>query len=141
MTLACSILESGGDSLVGHAMTPQEITVDYLEGIAGVRFALVLTADILNSRISKARSREHSFTAQADHLLRLTERVCTDASINHIDITGTTDTIGPNVYLLKLLVRQFGSTQMMEVSKVCGWVLPPQLRTEHTVSIEFYKCE
>ena len=136
MKVACSFLKSGGDALVGHVVVSDDVTVEYLEGVAGVRFALVLVADLLNSRIDGTR--EHYFTAQANELLTLAKTVCTDTRINHIDMTGTTDTIGPNVYLLKLLVRLFGSARMMEVSKTCDWVLPPQLKTENNVSICVY---
>ena len=155
MQLACSFLNSGGDALtghtdsgdaaltghedsdgdalIGHAVASHDITVEYLEGVAGIRFALVLVADILNSRISGLG--KDYFTAQADDLLALAEKICIDTRINHIDMTGSTDTIGPCVYLLKLFVRQYGSTRLMEASKACSWVLPPQIRTEHNVSI------
>ena len=134
MGLACRFFKSCTNALVGHAVSSHDITLDYLEGVAGVRFALLQTADILNSRASGAR--QHSFTAQADDVIRLAQRICTDTRINHIDVTGTTDTIGPNVYLLKLLVRQFGAARTMELSKSYGWVVPPQLKTEHSVSAE-----
>ena len=132
MKVACSLLKSGGEALIDYAVMSHDVTVEYLEGVAGVRYALVLVADILNCRVSGAR--EHSFTAQANELLTLAKTVCTETRINHIDMTATTDTIGPSVYLLKLLVRHFGSARMIEASNACDWVLPPQLRTENTVS-------
>ena len=133
--IACSFLKSGTDILVSHAVKSYDVTVEYLEGVARVRFALVLVADILSSQVSG--SGEHFFTSQANELLTLAKTACTETRINHIDMTGTTHTIGPNVYLLKLLVRQFGAARLMEASKTCGWVLPPQLKTENTVSVYF----
>ena len=108
--------------------------MDYLEGVSEVRFALILVADTLNNLVSGAS--EHSFTAQADNLLRLAETVCSDTTINEVEVSDTVDAIGPNVYLLKLLVRQFGSARLLEISKACNWVLPPQLKIEQTVSIK-----
>ena len=66
-------------------------------------------------------------------LLHVVRMVCTDPSINHIDDTGQSDTTGPVLYLLKLIVRQFGFPCLTEVSVEHPWVVPHELKPDDEV--------
>lgn len=121
--LASSLLKSGCDL---HMLSSHEIKVPYLEAIAGVRFALMVVAELLNCCVTE--SSEQLFSAQTNDLLRLAEDICTKVQLTE------SDTAGPMIYLIKLLVRQYGSNKLIEVSKIHAWVLPPQLMSEQTVS-------
>ena len=61
-------------------------------------------------------------------LLHAVRDVCTDATINHVDDTRHTDIVGPVIYLLKLIVRQYGFPCLAEISAVHAWVVPLELR-------------
>ena len=64
----------------------------------------------------------------ANQLVHVAEVLCTDSGVNHIDVTGDSDITGPIVYLLKLLVRKYGTDCLQRVSKDHQWVVPPPLR-------------
>ena len=69
------------------------VDIEFLEGVAGMRFALMEIAGLMNAAIT-----DH--TPQPSQVMLLAKEVCADHSIN-------TTTVGPAVYLIKLLVRQF----------------------------------
>ncbi len=101
------------------------VSIPYLEAIAGIRFAIMETANLLHSQIN-----EDIFDPLQLDLLELAEEVCTDPVINTTDfnISGV-DCVGPGIYLLKLLVRQYGFTCLKEVSVRHPWVIPEGLNT------------
>ena len=90
-------------------------------------------AELLNKQISRVGTAiqlvasDHCHGVVAAQLLQVTRMLCTDKSINHIDVTGGSDTTGPIVYLLKLLMRQYGTDCLQQVSEVQPWVIPPEL--------------
>ena len=100
-----------------------EISLGYIEGVAKVRFALSVVAEQFHKRITMKPA-----------LLHAVRTVCTDPSINHIGDTGQTDTTGPALYLLKLIVRQFGFPCLKEVSVERPWIMPHELMTEDEVT-------
>ncbi len=57
-----------------------------------------------------------------------------DTRVNVIDPTGRVDTTGPVLYLMRLLVRQFGFTCLQRVSQAHPWVVPESLRRVDNVS-------
>ena len=66
--------------------------------------------------------------------MELAERVCTDRAINTTDFGASgEDVVGPAVYLLKLLVRQYGFPCLKEVSQQHQWILPEGLRSDDQV--------
>ena len=126
---AAAILEEGHLALQHHTgHSHGEISLGYIEGVAKVRFALSVVAELL-----------HKHEAMGPALLHGVREVCTDATVNHVDGTGQTDTIGPVLYLLKLIVRQYGFPCLAEVSTAHTWVVPPELRRadEVTMATEF----
>lgn len=101
----------------------------YFEGVAGMRFALKEAATLLHSSIDD----QNTQLRLAFQLLRVTEEVCTDPDINTTDFT-VGDVVGPAVYLLKLLVRQYGFDCLTQICKKYPWVVPEGLRTPNQVS-------
>ena len=117
------ILEESYLSLVEHthANEPQ-VSLQYLQSVAGVRFGLSVVAEQLrNGRVD-------------DRLLRVTTDLCVDHRVNVIDPTGRVDTTGPVLYLLKLLIRQFGYPCLKAVCEAHHWVVPEDLRRGDEVS-------
>ncbi len=88
------------------------------------------TANLLHSQID-----EDIFDPLQLDLLELAKEVCTDPVINTTDfnISGV-DCVGPGIYLLKLLVRQYGFMCLKEVSVRHPWVIPEGL---HTTEVSF----
>ena len=82
-----------------HHTQLSDITLEYLEGVAKVRFALSIVAEVFNQK-----NKDSALTIQ---LFNQTREICTDPNLNTVDITGHMDTVGPVVYLIKLLVRQY----------------------------------
>ena len=101
-----------------------EISLGYIEGVAKVRFALSVVAEQFHKRITMKPA-----------LLHAVRTVCTDPSINHIGDTGQSDTTGPGLYLLKLIVRQFGFPCLTEVYMEHPWVVPHELKTADEVTV------
>ena len=54
-------------------------------------------------------------------------RACTAEGVNSIDATGESNTTGPIVYLLKLLMRQSGISCLKKAVEKYHWVVPMEL--------------
>ena len=124
-----AILAEGHLALKHHTgHSHGEISLGYIEGVAKVRFALSVFAELFDKHITAGPT-----------LLRGVREVCTDATINRFNDTGQADTIGPVIYLLKLIVRQYGFPCLAKVSTEHTWVVPPELRKadEVTMTTEF----
>ena len=112
-------------ALQHHTDHPRgEISSDYIEGVAKVQFALSVAAELF-----------HKHETAGPTLLHGIREVCTDTTINHFDDTGQADTVGPVLYLLKLLVRQNGFPCLAEVSTEHTWLVPPELRKADEVTM------
>ncbi len=121
-TAVGQILEDSYQQLQENLQTPS-INLQYLKAIAGVRFAFsVLAQQLKNDR----------FVSPA--ILRVARDLCMDTRLNIIDPSGRVDTTGPVLYLIKLLVRQFGFPCLMAVSQTHPWVVPDGLRRADNVS-------
>ena len=59
-------------------------------------------------------------------------RACTDTKINTFDATGGSNTTGPIVYLLKLLVCQAGFSCLAKILRdpQFKWIVPKELEQE-----------
>ena len=128
---ATNLLKEGHEALTFY--TERDAPVDFLEGIAKIRYGLSVVAELLNKQVTGVRvdvPSHHYHGVEAKELLDAAEKLCTDEGINHIDVIGGSDTTGPIVYLLKLLVRQYGTDclQRVSLSEDCQWVVPPELR-------------
>ena len=94
--------------------------MEYLEGVAKVRYSLSVVAKVL-----KNEQYGHNFM----ELLRAAGRICSDHEVNCIDPTGRKDTVGPVIYLLKLIVRQYGMPCLKAAAEVHEWLIPAQLKS------------
>lgn len=101
------------------------ISVQLLEAVARVRFSLSVVADMLERLSSKQKSQ---LSSQAKQLVYTSQNICTDLRVNVIDTTGKLDTTGPVVYLMRLLVRQYGMPVLERVADACTWVIPRELK-------------
>ena len=106
------------------------VNLEYLEGVAKVRFALSIVAELL-SQSNQPRSQQDGVLIV--QLLHQAREVCTDPNINSVDDTGQKDTEGPVVYLIKLLVRQYGLQCLQKVSEEHGWIVPRLLQKNEEV--------
>ena len=116
---AAEILQEGHLAL-SHSHT--KISLAYIEGVAKVRFALSVVAELFQKDV-----------AMKPAFLHAVKEVCTDTSINQVNVTEQGDKIGPVFYLLKLIVRQFGFSCLAEVSAQHTWVVPAELKGQDEV--------
>ena len=108
-------------ALQEYFRTPS-VSLQYLEAVAGVRLSLSVLAQELKS------------DCVSNTLLRVARDLCMDTRVNVIDPTGRVDTTGPVLYLMRLLVRQYGFTCLQSVSQAHPWVVPESLRRVDNVS-------
>ncbi len=103
----------------------------YLEGVAGIRFALMEISRILYSLFStKDISPSYEVQQSVSRLMQHAEEVCAN-------VTGTPDISGPALYLLKMIVRPFGFPCLKFVSEIFEWVIPESLRVSTKVCCFF----
>ena len=115
------LLGDGYLALQEYFHTPS-VSLQYLEAVAGVRLSLsVLAQELKSDRVNSS-------------LLRVARDLCMDTRVNVIDPTGRVDTTGPVLYLMRLLVRQFGFPSLRTVSQSHPWVVPETLRRVDNVS-------
>ena len=107
-----------------------QTSLDYIEGVAKVRFALSVIAELLNDN-----------ETIGSNLLIATKDLCTDVTINYIggtEQTGNTgqirETAGPASYFLKLIVRQYGISCLTNMSVAHTWIIPPELKQASKVN-------
>ncbi len=105
------------------------ITIDYLEGVAGFRFAIMEIAGLLHASYV-----DNTLKKSQLEIFQLAEELCRDPVINSTDFsTNGEDVMGPAVYLLKLLVRQYGYPCLRHVSELYQWIIPEGLCTADQV--------
>ncbi len=124
------ILEDGYQQLQKHLHTSL-ISLQYLEAVAGVRFVL--------SFLAHCHLKKNNIINDA--VLGVARDLCMDTRLNIIDPSGRVDTTGPVLYLIKLLVRQFGFPCLMTVSQTHPWVVPDGLKRADNVSRYIHKDE
>lgn len=135
ITGALGVLQEGYWAL-DHQSQAQQVSLEYLEGVAKVRFALSVVAELLNKQVADVEItsghnvHHHSTPAihlASDSLVQTARKICSNPYINVIDTSGKADTIGPAVYLLKLIARQYGFHTFNKVSEAHSWVVPLEL--------------
>lgn len=95
-----------------------------------MRFAMMEAAALLHWLLSEQLTRQQNLLVF--QLMQITEEVCTDPNINTTNFV-VGDVVGPAVYLLKLIVRQYGFNCLKQASVECQWVIPQGLRTADQV--------
>jgi hypothetical protein len=125
------ILENSHHTL-RHYQADPVISIAYLEGVAGRRYSMMELATLLHSVFAV----EHDWQRYllGIQLVQISKEVCTDPTINTTNFAEG-DVIGPAVYLLKLLVRQYGFGCLKKVSAEHKWLVPEGLRTSDRVCV------
>ena len=113
------------------------INTRYLESVAGVRFAIREIAHLLHQKFSNddataAPKPQHLQQLEFD-LIHLAENVCCDPVINTADYIASG--VGPAVYLMKLLVRQYGLPCLRDLLVHHHWIVPKGLQPSNRVYI------
>ena len=116
---ATTILQEGFCALQEHHQGPP--TLEYLEGVAKARFSLSVVAEVLKSE----KIGQHSMK-----LLKAAGQMCSDHEVNCIDPAERQNTVGPLIYLLKLIVRRYGMPCLRVAAQVHDWLIPSQLKSE-----------
>ena len=96
-----------------------------------VRFSLSVVAEVLKNEETGQHFME---------LLRAAGRLCSDREVNCIDPTGRKDTVGPVIYLLKLIVRQYGMPCLKAAAEIHEWLIPAQLKSEEVCNNVATQC-
>ena len=74
-------------------------------------------------------------------MIELTKEVCSDPAINTTNFAASDyDIVGPAVYLIKLLVRQYGFPCLRGVFINHNWIVPEDLRTANQVHFLHNYC-
>ena len=124
-----TIIIEGYNGLLEHRRgTP---TLEYLEGVAKVRYSLSVVAEVLKNE---------QYGHHCMELIRAAGRVCSDCEVNCIDPTGRKDTVGPVIYLLKLIVRQYGMPCLKAAAEVHEWLIPTQLKSTQVSVMVQHVC-
>lgn len=63
-----------------------------------------------------------------NQLIEKAKEACTIEDLNTIDLSGKANTAGPVVYLMKLIVRQWGFYCLNNIFENHQWVVPEELR-------------
>jgi hypothetical protein len=107
------------------------VNIDYLEGVAGMRCALAEVASLLHSSCGVA----HQQLRLNSLLIQTAQEVCTDPHTNTTnflvgDLVGP---VGPAVYLLRLVIRQYGFNSLRSIAAAFPWVMPEGLHATNQV--------
>ena len=87
---------------------------DIIEAIATMRFSLrMIGNDLIH----------HKYLTRTDKVVKT---VLSDMSLNTLET-------GPSIYILRIIVRRFGYTQLMNVMKEYPWIVPDHLKTSFKV--------
>ena len=114
-------------------MTQPSSSVPYLEGVAKLRYALSVTAQLLyhqQERTSPGRGEGMYHSHGAQLLLDKAKECCSLPQFNK-------DEARPAIYLVKLLARQYGLSFLTKLTSnpAVVWVVPEHLRRSDKVSI------
>ena len=91
---------------------------------ANIRFSLLALTEVLQNE---------QYGYHFMKLLRAAGHLCSDRQINCIDPTGRRDNVGPVIYLLKLLVRQYGLPCLKGAVEIHDWIIPAELKSDDVI--------
>ena len=104
----------------------ENLTLEFLECVGGIRFALHHYTDWINDKYCRNATED---TRLHDKLQGVISELCLQKSLN-------TKTHGPQILLLKLLFRKYGETGFKKITadSAMSWVLPESVSTPSHVS-------
>ena len=138
---ACVEILTLSHQVLRNFKSKQVISIDYLEAVAATKFSITEFANFVHSQFSNDQEAPLDWTLieqldSATALIDQVQKICTDTFINTTTFsTGGTimDVIGPSVYLLKLLVRQYSYPCLKQASEKYLWIIPEGLRASNLV--------
>ena len=126
--------------------TDPVISINYLERVAEMRFAIMEVACCINSQLFNGDDDKKKRKVRFGHsmpqskivhtLMERARKVCTDRVLNTTTFSpagSVADIVGPSVYFLKLLVRQFSFPCLRQASEKYPWIVPEGLRNSNLV--------
>ena len=122
------LMRSGREGMTQPHHTPTSLP--YLESVAMLRYSLSVVAELLTQLTV---GRQQQYTHDALLLMEEAKQCCFIPQLNEYEA-------GPAVYLVKLLIRQYGQSFL---SRVCDhtellWVVPEHLRqTDEVLHIHY----
>ena len=108
-----------------HTCQFANLSVLYLEKVAHIRYGLSVVAETLHGQVTMDEE-----PIIAPDLMQIAQRICTDRTIN---VCGQTECTGPSVFLLKLIVRQYGTACLEKITVNHPWVVPDVLHNKDQV--------
>ena len=106
------------------------MSLDYLESVSQVRYALSVVAELLYKQTEKgSQVVGNLYTSAAQILIQVAKDCCTEHAMNEKDS-------GPAVYLIKLLVRRYGMSFLagLTANSANDWVVPTHLKRSKQVT-------
>ena len=131
MESSCQILCEQKHALTScGAKGDKFVSMPYLESVAQIRFALSVVAELLFKQNQSGVPSHGCHTHTAHFLIQVAKDYCTNDNINDEDS-------GPAVYLVKLLVRQYGMSFLttLTADPAMEWIVPQHLRGSDEASI------
>ena len=110
------------------------IRLQYLEGIAKLRYAIVVVAELLHCQHGASSRHQGYYKHETQLLLDVTKRCCINDIVN-------TDNSGPGVFLVKQLARQYGVSFLTNITsdQTMQWVVPHHLQRSNEVVVKCFK--
>ena len=110
------------------------IHLQYLEGIAKLRYAIVVVVELLHCQHGASSRQQGYYTHETQLLLDVANTCCSDDIVN-------TDNSGPAVFLVKQLARQYGISFLTNLTsdQTMQWIVPHHLQRSNEVVVIFFK--
>ena len=115
-------------------------SLPFLEAVAKLRYALAVMAELLYFQKAAVMTAEqgeehHYFAHDALQLMDGTKTCCSNPHLNQIEA-------GPAVFLVKLLVRQYGFSFLatLTTDPSLTWVVPTEFRQSKVLSAILLSC-
>ena len=126
-----------GKEAVTNGSIEGGIHLQYLEGIAKLRYAIVIVVELLycqHGASTREGRNQGYYTHETQLLLDVTKRCCINDIIN-------TDNSGPGVFLVKQLARQHGISFLTNLTsdQTMQWIVPHHLQRSNEVVIKCFK--
>ena len=110
------------------------IHLQYLEGIAKLRYAIVVVVELLHCQHGASSRHQGYYTHETQLLLDIAKRCCINDIVN-------TDNSGPGVFLVKQLAKQYGVSFLTNLTsdETMQWIVPHHLQRSNEVDIIYFK--
>ena len=130
-------MSEGREDVLNSTSVEGAIRLQYLEGIAKLRYAIIVMAELLYYKHGTSIEDEGSqsyYTNDTELLLDIAKQCCNDDTLN-------TDNAGPAVFLVKQLARQYGISLLTNLTsdQTMQWIVPDHLQRSNEVVLIGFK--